>query len=794
MASESALDGCPEACDELSEEIQQSLRAVEARWGELEARLEHAEESVLEKHADSLREWFTLDEAAFTDWSDGSLRCKIRDRIQKLTLVPLLDRMRRRVCLPESIEVALARSDDRSLIDVLIEHWELMAKPAVAEARDADDKLGRWIQKMTRLGMSQDVGKAEQTRPAIWSIARKALDEVAAAAAQLDAALAAEADAEVEAGLVAAVPAMVARAACDWHFSRCCAEFDQLEGWWQGARAALQRRPAVWERLLKKDEVFVRRIDVGIEELRAERCNYAQHATFGASAAVSAGRGAPVLNTRRSSTEWPQEAGSMLARAVGEMRRRLRPIRDAAAWRVIDRAKAINAELRAASGVGKQGQERSPWSSTDVDTGIAALCEELGVNRPPNDAQRKQATCVPATSSDLAEVALGFMQRIDRLAALLGDLGELPQAEGVPDAGGIGYILEEAQQGVAYLSEELLVVLDDPTSDTVWAWVKRWMQWGKEVGGQRLNAAMCALPLRQRAADPAQRRRLALMRGVQILLDDSGLRAWLLTPTAAPAESSEACEKQGASTSADLVVKPIEDMEALTLPIDPPPSAARLSPRSGYRPRSRKGPAQTEAAAKVGKHSEDNDHAGQGLGADAAQPSTPAPLVMSPVAARQLEPTLPQQEARRSSSVAPPSPQNFDSLAQEPSPCVEQLPAPTLPLRASFPLGPEPSEPYGGMSPMGASCSAELPLTRPETPSTPWTRPGTPSWLLPPWPRPDAGLGASARPDTPSTVCDDAEAVSVPRWKLVEGECIPLRPGSSCSNRLPPLKPPKRAW
>lgn len=40
------------------------------------------------------------------------------------------------------------------------------------------------------------------------------------------------------------------------------------------------------------------------------------------------------------------------------------------------------------------------------------------------------------------------------------------------------------------------------------------------------------------------------------------------------------------------------------------------------------------------------------------------------------------------------------------------------------------------------------------------------------------------RPDTPSTVCDDAEVANLPRWKVVDGDYVPLK----SAQRLPPLK------
>lgn len=78
----------------------------------------------------------------------------------------------------------------------------------------------------------------------------------------------------------------------------------------------------------------------------------------------------------------------------------------------------------------------------------------------------------------------------------------------------------------------------------------------------------------------------------------------------------------------------------------------------------------------------------------------------------------------------------------------------------------------------GASSSSG----RPGTPS----RPATPSWLDPPWPRQEVPFDSWTRPGTPSTVCDEADLAQTPKFKFVDGQCIPLRLGSS-SKRLPPI-------
>jgi len=65
-------------------------------------------------------------------------------------------------------------------------------------------------------------------------------------------------------------------------------------------------------------------------------------------------------------------------------------------------------------------------------------------------------------------------------------------------------------------------------------------------------------------------------------------------------------------------------------------------------------------------------------------------------------------------------------------------------------------------------------------------RPVTPSFLDPPWARNEVPFQCWSRPGTASTVCDEGDLAAAPKYKFVDGQCIPLRPASS-STRLPPL-------
>ncbi|CAL1148486.1 unnamed protein product [Cladocopium goreaui] len=113
---------------------------------------------------------------------------------------------------------------------------------------------------------------------------------------------------------------------------------------------------------------------------------------------------------------------------------------------------------------------------------------------------------------------------------------------------------------------------------------------------------------------------------------------------------------------------------------------------------------------------------------------------------------------------------------------VASSPAPVAPTFESFEVPGQVPEP---MVPLPQGVEGRSRRSRPSTAG----RPSTPSWLRPPWQRSDTPLASWTRPDTPSTVCDDAEAANLPRWKVVDGQYVPLK--SSQSGRfLPPLQRP----
>jgi hypothetical protein len=529
--------------------------------------------------------------------------------------------------------------------------------------------------------------------------------------------------------------------------------------------------------------------------------------------------------------EWPAEAAMLLARCVNEMQRRLRPIRDSAAWRIIDSAKSIQKAITEK----EMCDQGSPWEQVGCEEGKSTLCRslcvaEIAAGNPDSAAAKLEPD----------DAALCFTSLLDRLAGIVTDMVKLVDDGEMPDTGGLSYILDEVLQTISYVQEDLLAVLDDATEESLAAWLSNsWSQWGEAGAGSRLEAAMSAMPLKADAAlqaDKRQSRRsqLALMRGLQTLLADGRFRAQLLDLAApgyrAPLDGStqskanviEIVSRQALSNSASVMV----DFEALALRETPADSSIATSPRGLYvpiSPKPEKFTCEEEEIAEPRPAAARAD--GEPLALKSRLPTEVAPPLAPSeevwpcaqsdplVAERSLSPVLAPAEApspapKKSSVeyivtpfVPSPSPPRHQLQEEKISPRAAQDP-PAIPSprkHSSSTAGQRESSKGQAVSTTGAGAtslvSATLPAARgaPDLPPTPGrpsasARPKTPSWLEPPWARQaqEVPFNSWSRPGTPSTVCDETDLAQAPKYKVVDGQCIPLRPASS-SMRLPPI-------
>lgn len=194
---------------------------------------------------------------------------------------------------------------------------------------------------------------------------------------------------------------------------------------------------------------------------------------------------------------------------------------------------------------------------------------------------------------ELCEAALGVMNRLGKLVGLCIDVKDY-FAKLVPDAcEGISTTMEAVVAKVSEINEELLGLLDDPSPVQLRAWLDQWSSISEVDGGQRLEAIMTALPLKrdsELSPEPRRLRRhwLALLRGMQALLNQDAIRAWAVTPLAQVEPGSPTGSWKPPSEAAQVDVGDLDEL-ALTAP--PSPRGVLLAPPGGgqvYRPPERK--------------------------------------------------------------------------------------------------------------------------------------------------------------------------------------------------------------
>jgi hypothetical protein len=775
-----------EACQQLASDVRELIRGVDVQWRALETSLEEAEDRTLREHAGELEKWFGLEPSRLVDAAPGGIRQKTRDRIQKLLLGPLTERMRSNVNLPcvASAEVASDSGGRNHPIDDILEYWESNVQLQLDEAAKQDGKHVRKIRRLEKVHALRDIQCEEHRRVALWAAVKYAVQAVEGPARMLAELLDAELNRDAAASYIAAVPAIVARSVCDWHFTKSVRELEQLSCWWQGARAVFERQPDLWNRLQETEGLFVRRIERGIEEIVKQRHQYVALANFGHSGSVSR---APNSNAGI----WPGEAASLLAHAVNEMQRRLRPIRDSAAWRIIDATKSIQRALVEE----EKSKERSPWEQVSRSEGMSMLCQKLSISAPAVENWSKELrTPISFSLVDPLDAAVQFSGLLDQLTVIATDLGHLADDENVPDTGGVSYIVEEVLQAFSYVHEDLLAVLDDATEDNLAAWLHGWSKCGEARAGARLEAAMTAMPLKVDSVLQFERRqarnpKLALMRGLQALLEDSDFRMRMLHLAVVPLGTR--CESDGLACSkvAEVTREHAPDLLQMEINSFRGSSAADDSlgsPRNSYASRKPVKQIFQEQATNadsqncVSENVPQLDATSQVGGCQKVEPTDEIVSAKDDTAGDSVPPEAECNEPISPREVVPSRPKSRSDK-------------PSRPLRGtSTPAGKQNSRD------LGTNQSAAASSGQPSTAS----RPATPSWLEPPWPRKaqEVPFDSWSRPGTASTVCDEADLMShiSPKWKFVEGQCVQLRPASSCK-RLPPLNSlpvgsSKRAW
>lgn len=677
-----------DSCIQRFRDLRSLLEDADATWSHLEERLDQVQREALALHSEELEKYFGFQQSDMFNEAEGGFFLKVRDRVQRVLLGPLADEMRQQVIPQGSIIESSEALIPSLVLDDLLDSWELKVEPLMEQATELDERLARRARRKAKrdpTGLRSAMQVESKDRPAAWVPAAKALEEIAEPTRRLSDFLRQQVSQNIVERLALAVPAVIARAVCDWHFRGLLTEFHQLESWWEGARAALESREELWQRLVEEEGLFLRRIDRGVEALRASRQLYVAYADFGSSLSTS-------------SSGWPSHLMPLLSETAKEMTSRLRPVRDSAAWRVVDAAKKIQKELHESK---KQAEHQNSWNSLSSKEALQTFLSAL-------QASSNTSTSSQSNADAKEQSAMILVKRVDSLTAVMGSLRDTFRAEVTSDSvKSITSVLDELLQATVNLSEDLLCLLDDPSDEEVFAdCVSKWRALGQDCNAAvRIEESQSALPVKP-SVD--MQRCIMILRGLYVFLTDADLRLGLF--------SSTQDEWELVAGRGDKLPVGSSNAISVTIPPSPSPSSSPQrqsfgSPRGGYAPRRLRFEEVQQTVDVVA----------------VAGDEVKSPIIIPGLPLEALDST------RRPADIAPPS-----------------------------------------ISQPGTSGSC---------------RPGTPSWLRPPWQRPDTPSAASwTRPDTPSTVCDDAEVAPVARFKFIDGQFIPMKQSSLSGKQLPPLQ------
>jgi hypothetical protein len=259
-------------------------------------------------------------------------------------------------------------------------------------------------------------------------------------------------------------------------------------------------------------------------------------------------------------------------------------IRDSALWRLIDSVQGIHKEIKA------EAANVDPWPTVGFEEGVLALAEAIGC--PTEEPSPSQAVGSTMGAEDLCDAAAVVMGRLEKLVGLSRDIKGYFDGAFPSGAEGISTTMDAVASMVADVNEELLCVLDDPSASSLREWLRQWSGIIDADRGQRLETTMAALPLKRDAeltteARRVRRRWLALLRGVQVLLNQDAIRAWAVTSLGEAEPGSPSSWKPPSEASASMGMGQEGDDDDLSLTTPPSPRVVLLAPPGGglpYRP------------------------------------------------------------------------------------------------------------------------------------------------------------------------------------------------------------------
>lgn len=577
-----------EECQSRFEDIEKLLNSAEEQWRLLQARLEEGEEIFLEGKLDALKKWFNLDEAELLIRTVGSVRHSIQDRIHRIIVQPLLEKMIQRIGFVRSSDEEVAGTDaslPSSLVEDIVKHWQTHIRPIFQEAKSEDEKLQKKIRKtekdekaqgiMALNGDTKKVAALKRQRPPIWEAAQVALERFATPVKRLATFFVDELGLDMTSRLIGAVPAIVSRAICDWYYQRCQVDLEQLSNWWKGTKETLQRNDKIWARLQDEEPRLLQNVETGLDDLSGQRHRYSMYATFG---------GSEIEIMQEIPEQKLEDKVTLLAHEVSDMHKRLKMIRDSALWRLIDVAHDIQKAIKSES------LDVAPWPTVSMEEGVLALAQSIDC---PCDDEPSPSTSVaaPLDNAEIENGALVVMDRLQKLMGLCSDIKAYFVNMMASEVDGICMTMDNLVQLVAIVNEELLCLLDNPCLDALTTWQNLWARASEVDKDQRIESAMATMPLKRDseltlAAKRERRRWLAVLRGVQALLSQTAIQAWVVSPLMRTAPGSPA-SWSGGSPSPNVMEVSFEEFS-----LSPPPSPRGVllsAPGGGfpYRPPNR---------------------------------------------------------------------------------------------------------------------------------------------------------------------------------------------------------------
>ncbi|CAD7941652.1 unnamed protein product [Amoebophrya sp. A120] len=251
---------CAEKCRELRESLKQSAESVR----QCEQDVLAVEDRVWQEHLSLFEKCFPGRVLQGTNWSPGSVRNASRAAVEKLVLEPVWRDMRHRVNYqPYGAWINQADPRDlerKTLLELLA--LQLRQVDAVYEAaREAEIKLGRRIARQEKEERTQGrvtltaadsgpVQRLKAERPQIWAACvteantlHQYLQRLRAFQEQM------LRESDFARQRAEAVPAVVARAVCDYFFYECQLDLEKIKLWWAAFQQFLQENKAILKSL-----------------------------------------------------------------------------------------------------------------------------------------------------------------------------------------------------------------------------------------------------------------------------------------------------------------------------------------------------------------------------------------------------------------------------------------------------------------------------------------------------------------------------------------------------------------